>query len=267
MPPRKILFASIVALILIIFSSVVVYKQSKSTSKVSEGILVPIEETAASINSTEQTPTSNTGSTNQTDILSKQVFSNYMVLQQSGNLNDQNVQDLTEQLSDQILASSPSAKVYTLSDIKIISNPTKEDIKNYGNQFFIIRTRSQNMYIRNITAPNSPILDSSINGTANTFVLMGNVYEKIVADLLKLPVPNVLVNLHLQLVNNYAGSAFGLKKFNELNADPIAAVSGLSQYGKNSQEEETLVEKIGQYFIENGIIFSATDPGYGWNTI
>lgn len=264
----KILLASIVAVIFIGGAILSVFKQSQNAyiaegtlSATDGGWVAPVEGTSTSA------PSTSLIDTNLTTILSKQVFSNFMVLNQSGDLNAQTINDLTDQLSSQIIDKVPTAKVYTVADLHIISNPTKEDIKNYGNIFYAIRNKYQNAYIRGIIAPDSPLLDTTDNGTINTYILMGSLYEKIVTDLLQVPVPVSAVSLHLEIINNYSGSAFGLKQFENLNADPVAAVGGLNIYGKNSDMEELIIKKIANYLRENGIIFSTSDPGYGWNNI
>jgi hypothetical protein len=267
MPPRKILFASTVALILIILSITVVYRKSSSKDKGELGILVSSENTATSINSLGSSNSNSPESTNQTDILSKQVFTNYIALQQSGNLNESNVQALTDQLSAQILDSSASAKTYTVFDLKVIAGATPEEIKDYGDQLFLIRTKYQNAYIRGSIAPNSPYIDPSESGMMRVFKDLQNLYERVVVDLSQMSVPDGLAELHLQLMNIYSASAFGLSQFSQLDIDPVAALSGLNVYNKNSDQEEVILQKIARYFVNNGIIFSTNDPGYGFSSI
>jgi len=260
--PLKIILACAVAVILVGGSVVIIYRQSQTAYTAGGALSASQEEWLTPIN---MAPFE--AGTNQTDVLSKQVFSNFIVLNQSGKLNDQTVKSLAEQLSSEIIDRTPKAKVYTSADLRIISNPTKEDIKNYGNEFFLIRTKYQNAYIRSITALDSPILDATDSGTINTYLLMSEIYQKISEDLLKLAVPTELTSIHLEILNNYSGSAYGLKQLKLLDSDPVATVAGLNLYSKNSDVEELLIEKMARYFKENGIIFFKSDSGYGWNNI
>ncbi len=267
MPPRKIIFASTVAIIFIVFSVVMVNKQSVSVTQAEDGILVSSGDNVAYTNGSITDSSTSSASTNQTDILSKQVFSNFMVLRQSGNLNDTSIQSLADQLSSQIIASRQANKIYTVADLRVTSNATETELKNYGNEFFLLRIKYQNAFIGAIIAPDSPLIDTTDAGPINTYALLGNLYAWITADLLKMTVPDKLVSLHLEILNNYSGSAYGLKQFGQLETDPIAALSGLRLYGANSDQEELIIGKIAAYFVQNGIIFSASDPGYGWNNI
>lgn len=264
----KIILSIIIAVLFVGGAILSVFKQAQNThsaqgtlSATNDGWIAPVEVSSANASSTSLIDT------NLTTILSKQVFSNFMVLNQSGNLNDQTINDLTDQLSSQIIEKAPTAKVYTVADLHIIPNPTKEDIKQYGNDFFVLRKNSQNAYIRDVTAQDSPLLDTSENGTIGVYVLVGKIYEKMSVDLLKLSVPKELTNLHLKIINNYSGSGYSLKQLDQLNTDPVAAVSGLNIYKTNSEQEDLLLEQMASYFVENGIIFSTSEPGYGWNDI
>ncbi len=264
----KIILAIIVAVIFVGGAILSVFKQAQNTrsaqgtlSATDGGWVAPAEGTSANASSTSLIDT------NLTTILSKQVFSNFMVLNQSGNLNSQTISDLTDQLSSQIIEKVPTAKVYTIADLNIIKNPTEEDIKKYGNEFFIIRNNTQNAFIRDISSPGSPLLDKSDTGSMNTYILAGKLYEKIVNDLLTLSVPANLVDLHLAILNNYSGSAFGLKMFGQLDNDPVAAIGGLNSYSKNVTVEETMVSNMAKYLRDSGIIFNENEPGYGWNSL
>jgi|GEM_PF-4486882 len=264
----KIILAIIVAVIFVGGAVLSVFKQSQNTrnvqgtlSSADGGWILPVDSESANASSTSLIDT------NLTTILSKQVFSNFMVLNQSGNLNPQTINDLTDQLSSQIIDKIPAVKVYTIADLNINKNPTNVDIKKYGNNFFIVRNNTQNAFINQISSPGSPLLDKSDTGTMNTYILAGKLYEKIVNDLLSLSVPISLVNLHLAILNNYSGSAFGLKMFGQLDNDPIAAVGGLNLYSKNVTVEEALVSNMAQYLRDNGIIFNENEPGYGWNSL
>lgn len=264
----KIILSIIIAVLFVGGAILSVFKQAQNThsaqgtlSATNDGWIAPVEVSSANASSTSLIDT------NLTTILSKQVFSNFMVLNQSGNLNDQTINDLTDQLSSQIIEKVPKAKVYTAADLRIIANPTEEDIKKYGNDFFILRNKYQNTYIRDMTSPGSPILDETDTGTIKTFALIRTLYENFVPELLEISVPVGLVELHLKIVNNYNESAFGLKQFEGLNNDPVAAISGLNVFSKNSNLETTILGQISSYFIKNGIIFYENEPGYGWNNV
>lgn len=264
----KIILAIIIAVLFVGGAVLSVFKQSQKTriaqgtiSATDGGWVAPVEGEKVNASSTSLIDT------NLTTILSKQVFSNFIVLNESGNLNAQTINDLTDQLASQIIQKVPTAKVYTAADLHIIPNPTKEDIRKYGNDFFVLRNKYQNTYIRDMTSPGSPILDETDTGAIKTFALIGALYEELVPELLKISVPIGLVELHLKILNNYNESAFGLKQFDGLNNDPVAAISGLNVFSKNSNLETTILGQISAYFIKNGIIFYENEPGYGWNNV
>jgi len=264
----KIILAIIVAVIFVGGAILSVFKQAQNTrspqgtlSATDGGWVAPAEGTSVNASSTSLIDT------NLTTILSKQVFSNFMVLNQSGNLNSQTINDLTDQLSSQIIDKVPTAKVYTIADLHIIPNPTKEDLRKYGNDFMILRDKYQNQYIRQTTSLDSPILNKTDAGTINIYKLIGVLYEGISNNLLYLDVPTGLVDLHLEILNNYSTLAYSLKQLEQLDENPIMAVSGLSLFNKNIDQETQILEQITAYFIKNDIIFTENEPGHGWNNI
>ncbi len=264
MPPKKVFFASIIAILFISFSLVTVFKGSTKAKPVVTGELSANIEPLVENLEAEKGPLP---SDNKTDVLSRQVFSNFMVLKTSGSLNNQNVDYLANDLSSQILDSVSGARVYSSADLKIVENASLEDLKIYGNSFFLIRDKYQNLYISKSIAHDSPFIDSSETGIVNSFSLISEIYSKILPDLIKLPVPSQLTSVHLKLINLYSSSAYSLKKYINIDNDPVSAIAGLSQYGKNATQEESTVEQIANYFRQSGIIFTIDDPGYGWNNI
>ena len=117
----KIMVACAVALLLITFSVVSGYKQSKEareaaafkallTSEEGEWIpppdYVPYEE-----NSLEGMKCK--------EILSKQLFSNFIVLREAGELNDQTTLALANELTEQIIEKDIGWKPYTVADLRV----------------------------------------------------------------------------------------------------------------------------------------------------
>ena len=203
---------------------------------------------------------------NQTDALSRKLFSSFMVLQNSNNLNGQTISDLVTNIASNIDASVTPK--YQLSDLTLISNATPKDLKDYANKFWAIRQKYVDLYKQNQLGSSTFLADPTDPSFAHGFVNTGNLYIQMAKDLSKLSVPAELANLHLKLLNNYIASGLSLKKLDQINTDPIATISGLSTFSQYSDYEDTILSILAQYFSKNGIIFNNTsDPGYGWNSI
>jgi len=202
---------------------------------------------------------------NQTDVMSQKLFASLMVLQQGGNLTDQSVLDLANNLASSVDASTTAQ--YQLSDLTIMSSSTPAQLKDYANQFWTIREKYANLYQQNPVGSADFAADPSDPSFASGFVETGDLYIQMAADLSQIPVPAQLATLHLDLLNNYAASGEELKKVGQINSDSVSAMSGLNTFEEYSDYETTTLEIMAQYFSDSGIIFTSQDPGIGWNTI
>ena len=202
---------------------------------------------------------------NETELMGKELFAQYMTVRQSGNLNNQTsdsiVKDLTSKISD-----NPTP-FYHETDLNIIDKASTDDLKNYANKFWSIRQRYIKIYsdaINKSKDSNSADADTTL---IQNFVLAGNLYSDMASELIKLPVPSELANLHLKIANNEQTSGSSLKKLNKLDTDPIVTITGLATYKRYSEYETTMLKIMARYFKESGIIFDNKDPGIGWSTL
>lgn len=265
----KIIVSVLIAFVLIGLSIFINYSSNTNNTP-----SLVAENQKQTTNTNQTYNTTQTGSTqtnptivqNQTDLLSKQLFANYILLQKSGDLNAESTQNLADQLSSQINTNLPS-KIYQKSDLTIIKNPTKADLKNYGNQFMFIKDKYTNQYNKDPLGQNNQSIDLLDPKVISQLSNISNLYENMAKELLNLPVPADLIDVHLEIVNNYFGSADGLKKISQIDTDPIVAISGIGIHAKFSSEETSLLKQIAGYLFENGIIFSKDEPGAGWEKI
>lgn len=266
----KILVACGCALLLIICASIVrannySYKVGNSLSYVSDSNPVPNSDSDTNTASSTNLDIPVVPADNQTDDMSQKLFANLMVLQSSGNLSDQSITDLATSMASQVDASNTIQ--YQVSDLTIINKATIAQTKDYANKFWAIRQKYVNVYKQNEIGSTNFSADPTDPSFSTGFAAVGDLYIKMAADLSKLPVPSALADLHLKLLNNYVASGLGLKKMNVVNSDPINAVSGLSTFSNYTDYETTILEIMAQYFSQDGIIFTSTDPGIGWNSV
>ncbi len=202
---------------------------------------------------------------NQTDEISKKLLAQFLDLKQSGNLNENTTKSLVESISSQIKIVPP--KIYTAVDIKIIPNQTKEDIKNYANSFWTIKTKYKNLFIQRKSPERDPALDFAGSLLTKDILIAANLYTQMGEEVSKLTVPASLVDLHLKLVNNYIASGVSLKQLENSETDPISTIAGLNNFSNYSDYESTTLIIMADYFKASGIIFNKTDPAFGWNSL
>ena len=266
--PPGIIVACILSVIFIMLSIFIKYGSFRTTnSELSVGSDQVIPDTYVDNvdNSTATPATTDNSNQNQTDLTSKNLFTQYISLQQSGNLNSETSQTLVNDISSQIKITPE--KQFALADLNVVQNPTTVDLKNYANKFWVIRNKYKNLYIQNISANEDTSVVSANSGAVQGLFRAGDLYIQMAVELVSIPVPKELANIHLKLINNYEVSGTSLKRLDKIDADPIVTVTGLNTYSKYSDYEDTMLRILANYFSASGIIFSSVDPGIGWKTL
>lgn len=202
---------------------------------------------------------------NQTDFVSNQLLSSLISLKENGNYTPETTQYVINNLTDQINV-APTIQ-FTTADITIIPIPTLNDTKNYANKFWSIRAKYQNLYTQNANLNKNSITDSSSPAYIQVMIYAGNLYVQMADELKNLSVPKELADLHLKLLNNYEMEGSSLKQLNNIDIDPVLAITGLNTYSKYSDYEDTMLQILANYFSASGIIFSKADPGIGWKSL
>lgn len=141
---------------------------------------------------------------------------------------------------------------YTIKEVTIFVPQNKAQIKEFANNF-------AKTYLVTL----APV---ATNPTKYSTHLeeVGNLYNLLAANLLKVPVPSELATVHLQIVNSFALMADTFPLIDGEEKDPVKALLGLSLVQKALTELPTLFIKMSQYIKQNGILFDKTEAGSLW---
>jgi hypothetical protein len=168
----------------------------------------------------------------QTDKFSRELFATVTALSQNGQVDQETIDALSNSLSDKI-ENSTQRKIYRISDIKIINTETKLVIQKYSDSL-------NNIYIKHRIKKGVPaILEEFIADETNTAKLAEldsviNQTNQIINESLKLPVPQSLSLLHLNLINNSQKIKETVSDLKLFENDPIVAIGAIVQYEKNA---------------------------------
>lgn len=174
------------------------------------------------------------GSSTQTDLFAKELFSTVAALNQAGVIDQSAVDKISDSLV-QKMQNSENRKVFVYSDLKIINSDTWQTIKNYSD--------SLNGIHKKYPYPNYTVLDvldkfiiDENNVDESVLVQLDPIIKQtnnIINEMAKMNVPASLAIAHLVFLN-------GAQKFNEnisdirlYEADVVKAISGISNYGTN----------------------------------
>ncbi len=203
-------------------------------------------------------------STNKTETLGRQLFSDYVSLKQSGGINDESKNQLATKLAKNIQGISTEA-TYTKKDLRIGSDSSESALRNYANKLGLIREKYRDRFTQNMTSssfisPSDPNFQSNISFAAGLYTAQAK-------EMVNLSTPSNIADIHLKLVNSYAGSGAGLEKMNLLAKDPLMSAVGLKEFDSSSKNEQPLLAELRSYLITNGILFSSDDDASSlWNS-
>lgn len=200
-----------------------------------------------------QTSTSTTQTTDQpltqTDLVSRQLFSDYLSLSSQNKATPENLASLAQKYATSIGNLSLSSTQISLTSVRVVID-SKENILAYGTAINTIRNKYAALVVSqkeqgDISEVGSPTFSNFMN-------TMGNLYESSANELRVLSVPQSLVSNHIKLVNNYLENAAAVKALSEIENDPLNAYSALNTYSKNSEEETNLLINIQLAMSMNG---------------
>lgn len=184
---------------------------------------------------------------NLTDGLSKDIFTQYIKYNTSGEINKNDVLNATESvLKNKNNIENPV--IY--SEIKIVSSNIN-NLKVYGNNIAVIQ---------NATNKGINSLSKKINKTP----YIASIYKKTAELLTMTEVPESLSENHIILINGLKKYSEGLIMMDQQLTDPAKALLGLNKVKDATDEVLTSFEKIKKTIILNKIDYTANDPGFIW---
>lgn len=188
-----------------------------------------------------------------TDNISKNLFSNYLAVKNTGAVDSASSESIANALVNEINQNTQIEIKYIQSDLNVISS-SDFDITKYANEVAI----SWIDYNRQ--------LDSISNLSEEEYLNQSSVLYKSAADFLsKINVPDVAVNIHLELVNNIYSYAVVIEELSLYEKDPIKSLIAAKQVQTIHDDQLTLFTALANYFKDNGIIFEDNEISRFWN--
>ncbi|MBY0309704.1 hypothetical protein K2Q16_00975 [Patescibacteria group bacterium] len=179
----------------------------------------------------------------------------------AGASNEQLIKNSTEQA---FLANRD--RIYTSSDITVLTNPELASIRDYANAVALILSTNDVKGSKNELL----LFDEAVRtGNQQLFAQItrkADMYKIYRDELLKLPVPLTLTQEHLRLINVFNVMEANIRSMTELDTDPLKTLVRLENY----QDDTTELGLALNYFY-TGIskfpdLFSPNDPALAFTT-
>jgi len=210
-----------------------------------EEFLEDFVDTGASLSTGPAAPLS------ETDLVGRQLFSDYIELASMGQTSSENLNTLATKYANNIL-NGPSVGRIEINQIIIVPN-SEENLSRYSQSITFIRNKYKNLAegqyrTSEISDVNSPAFKTFMSAA-------GKLYRASANELLGVQTPISLAEDHRALINNYLGSALAMEALANISNDPVSAYAALNTQAKNTKEETDLLLKIQMAMIANGIIW------------
>ena len=180
--------------------------------------------------------------------LNREFFAVVMALQQTGELDQEAMEAISSAYSQEI-ESTPIDDIYTKDMLKTTSDSPENTIKYYDDLQNLIKKYQDKdigselgMIIQGI-AYNDPQVLYAVQTIATAYRNFGQ-------DLVKIPVPESLVDLDLAVANNYEKTAQSVYGMTQLFDDPIIAMRSIINYKKYNDALALSLELLSYVFSE-----------------
>lgn len=194
-----------------------------------------------------------------TEEISRNLFSEYMQLKQSGKLNQDTMTNLVNKAVSQV--DTGGLNIYSPSDIKTIPDTDVIGAKNYANGLVTIREKYRDLYKQNQIIIVGKTINFDDPASIESIDSTSKLYEATAKEMARLIVPKSLVASHVALLNDYVTSAEGLGELARLKTDPILALAGIQRHVDSAKQEPEIFSGISQFFLSRGLFFGPNEAG------
>ena len=207
--------------------------------------------------STPVTPNTSTTTLTQAEIVSRQLFSDFIELKSQGKNTPNNISALAQHYAGNI--TNTELSIPKISAERIITLPdTIENLTMYGQVMANIRSKYKNLAsteFKNLENNTLNTINSTDIEQAIAFMnIAGNIFKASIDELVLVGVPAILAENHLNLINQYIENVETMKLISNNEKDPIQAMSALNLFSQNQNKDIELWLNIQNAMIANDII-------------
>lgn len=187
--------------------------------------------------------------------------------QQGADLDKKTLETISQNIvNDSLESIKKDSKVYTKSNFKITTKNDSKTLKTYGNELvihiygvFVAGTKSG--YKNEIETLNDYYKENDAT-ILKKYDPQITAFKKLRDDLLKMTVPESMIDLHVKETNMIESYLNTLIIFSRTNHDPLRTVVEIEKYRENLQNFYMIIKEYNQMFIKQNIYFTKNESGY-----
>jgi hypothetical protein len=183
----------------------------------------------------------------ETELLSRQLLSEYFSLSSRNENTSENFDALGKRLANSLLSSQKAAPTAKIEQIKVAAD-SNENLLSYNQKLLQLRAKYASQ-----TGGNKEF-ESLFDGEfTEAMSKLSALYAAAAQELLGFSVPASLAENHLRLINNYLSTSHASLAVSQVEKNPVTALSALNTLSKNSEEEEALISIVKVVLMSKGL--------------
>jgi hypothetical protein len=176
------------------------------------------------------------------EMLSQEFFATIISLQQTGELNEESINSLSDAIGQKIEA-TPLVDAYSSGDLKIKNDGTAVN-EAYFNAFNALVTKYEDKDIGSELTLISQGLGNNDPQALYSAKTIAEAYKSFGSELINIPTPKSISSIHLSLANNYNKTAESIEGLTQILTDPIIGMRAILSYKKHSDNLVSDIEKL-----------------------
>lgn len=181
----------------------------------------------------------------QNELVSRQFFATIISLQQTGELDAESMNSVSEALGG-VIDVVPIDDIYT-SKMLTLQNDSEATKEAYRSAFGALVTKYENA---NIGSELTFIIQGISNKDPQALYAAKTVGDSYVAfgkDLMSIPVPRALATLHTSMANNYDKTGKVIIELTQMLSDPLIGMKSIVNYKKYNDALVSDLEKVSEF--------------------
>lgn len=191
------------------------------------------------------------------DRVAKNLATNFFQFKYNDTLSSSNAEELVNAISSSVEQITDTPNTYNFDRLRIAKNPSKEEIKFYGNSLATLQAG----FMESLIAVNS------ITDSKQHLASVAQVYRNFSTQIINLTVPETIAQTHLNLANNFDLIGQQISSLKDSEKDPVLGLFAVQTYQSAHNQQAVLYKTISNYFKQNGILFDNNDVGSIWNDL
>lgn len=182
--------------------------------------------------------------------MARDVFYEYLQAANNGSISQDQIDEIVNKtLSNPDYSIAPGV-TYTKTNIKITSDNTTDAYKKYSQQFNLILSKRM-QEVKTLNDPMAIMIKLSQSDDPKKLLDLDKIISAtkgLIEDLVKLPVPSSIQQLHLGMINASSALLTDIQAMRNINADPVSSLIAIKSYGQHYSDFIGALGNINNFF-------------------